>query len=513
MKNNLRSITRLNFVVLCFGLFALGSCKKETQIDNLNLDKISKNDNALMMSTMGFGIPSFPLDWENLSYMPAPAGTTPIPMPWQSGLGGRKIDDDIVFDYKKVDGWELVYNTFNTSVVYNPSYFMLYNKFRGLLRTYFYFTTASSYPSSNLTYLLTLRGANAQSSPMLNFSGNDIVTIGNNSVDVSQIQPYLVSNTGSWYATEFEIAYDQQITSTNYQSLQLNWSINPNSISQITLNGKETGTISGTIEQKKAGTNFFEGLANNLIDAGLKIGSKEASEGIRFVKNDAIKSAILDATTNGIGGIVKGFLSGILGGGGSTPTKQQVNLKINSKIDITGQAVVQSQLYDNVFTLPGTLNSENSVPFYPNYNKAMGVFYVSSKPVVKIKRTPFNLYQPPTFEGGRTRFNFSIDDNSYQILFNPVVLADATISNIKKEIILIKHYLPDDLERQSSILSEENVGGVEMYVVESLTLVGLIPTSSLNSNLAVRISFDVVPKNGAQKITIVKTFKATGQQI
>lgn len=37
--------------------------------------------------------------------------------------------------------------------------------------------------------------------------------------------------------------------------------------------------------------------------------------------------------------------------------------------------------------------------------------------------------------------------------------------------------------------------------------------STAGLNLAVRISFDVVPNNGAQKIKIIKTFKATGQQI
>ncbi|KEQ31795.1 hypothetical protein N180_12070 [Pedobacter antarcticus 4BY] len=191
------------------------------------------------------------LDWENIAFMPSPPNVNPIPVPWQSGLGGRKIDDDIINDYKKKDGWELVYNTFNTSQVYNPSYFMLYNKYKGIIRTYFYFVTPSAYPSSNISYLLTLRGAKGPQSPMLNFAAKDIIKVDSNTNEVSQIQAYTVSNTGSWYATDFELAYDKNTSLTDFNDLQLNWSINPNTISQITLNGIETGTISGTVTQNK----------------------------------------------------------------------------------------------------------------------------------------------------------------------------------------------------------------------------------------------------------------------
>lgn len=515
MKNYIPYFGKLSIYILTFTLIIPAGCKKEVLPDRSNIAQISGNKK--LISPMGNGVPSYPLDWENISYMPAPPNTNPIPVPWQSGLGGRKIDDDIVFDYKKSDGWELVYNTFNTSAVLNPAYFMLYNKYRGLLRTYFYFTTPSSYPSSNLAYLLNLRGSAAAGSPLLNFSGGDVVDVAINNFNVSQIQPYMVSGTGAWYASEFEIAYDRNINAVNYQNLQLNWSINPNSISQITLNGKETGTISGTVEQKKEGTNFFTGITNNLLDGGLKIGSKKAADNLGFIKSQFIKDNILNAVnlaSNGIGGFVKGFLSGIIGGGSSTPTTQQVNLKINSTIEITGQSVVQSQLFDNIFTLPGTLDNQSSVPFYPNYNSPMGVFYISAKPVVKIKRTLYNINHPANIQGARTNFQFSLDESSYQLIFNPALLAEATISNVQKEIILTKAYYGEDIDRESSSLGEENVAGVDMFShLESLTLTGPRLTLALSSNLVLRVTFDVIPNNGSGKVTIVKTFKATGQQI
>ncbi|PST81774.1 hypothetical protein C7T94_18050 [Pedobacter yulinensis] len=506
MNHSLFSKWPLSALLIFCAVFL--ACKKP--VDPANDTHLSKNKTPLPNLA---GIPAYPLDWEHIDFMPSPAGTPPIPVPWSSGLGGRKMDEDIVFDYKKADGWELVYNTFNNNVVYNPAYFMLYNKYRGLLRTYFYFSTPANYPSSNLNYQLKLLGTAAANSPILNFSSKDVIKINDNAGAVSQLQQHMVSSTGSWYAAEFEIAYDHTIGSTDYQNLQFEWSINPNSITQISLNGKETGTISGTIEHQQPAPNFFANLPNGVIDAGMKIGSKKAAENLKFPKSEQLKNAIIDAASNGVSGLIKGFLSGLLGGGGSTTVAQQVNLKINSTIETSGTATVSSQLFTNTFSIPGTLNNQNSPGFYPSYNQPLGLFYLSAEPIIKVKRTTYNLDSPPSLEGARVRFDFSIDEPSHQILFNPALLAVADISNLRKQIILTKTFGSDVLDRDASILSSEIIAEREIYEVERLTLVGSLPTSILTSNILMRISFDVTPKDGSPKITVVKTFKSTGQPI
>lgn len=108
----------------------------------------------------------------------------------------------MVFDYKKSEGWEIVYNTFSTTASFNPSYFMLYNKFRGLLRVYFYIAPGGNYPSSNITHFLNLRGANSIGSPTLDFASQNIIDVSIHSLSVGQLQPYKVSSTGSWYASD-----------------------------------------------------------------------------------------------------------------------------------------------------------------------------------------------------------------------------------------------------------------------------------------------------------------------
>lgn len=43
--------------------------------------------------------------------MPSPSGGNQVQMPWNSGT--TAIDPNIVSDFKKVDGWEMVWNSFS----------------------------------------------------------------------------------------------------------------------------------------------------------------------------------------------------------------------------------------------------------------------------------------------------------------------------------------------------------------------------------------------------------------
>ena len=493
-------IKNLNIFILIFTSVLISGCKKgilESPELKANT-KMSASMNALLA-----GSPVPPLDWENISFMPTPPNSSSIPVPWQGGLGGAKIDDDIIFDYHAINGWELVYNTFSTSATYNPSYFMLYNKYRGLLRVYFYISPGGSYPSSNIAHFLNLRGTNSANSPILDFASQEIVDMQTHSLTVGQLQPYKVSTTGSWYAAEFEIAYDINNAATPYDQLRLEWQINPNSITNITLNGLQTGDISGTVTSTSGGPNFFSSIANNLIDGGLKIGDSSATKLLHFLPT-IVKGAVVSASKNALGGIVKGFLSGILGGTSSTST-QKVNLKINTKISITGTATTESQLFENIFSIPGTQNVNNTVPFYPQYQSPLGVFYLSSKPIVI--RT-INAYRNSRDEDYRVTQRHEINQSSFQLIFNPAVTSIADILNIKKEVVLLN--LDPDIAGLTNLNATlEQVGDKNVYTGNAPSISKLAPRPiPEQATPAVRITFDVVPKDGSPKCTIVKTFLA-----
>ena len=100
-------------------------------------------DNIDMTKTQTRAVPTPLFDWENLDWMPTPSMQSQIPSPWsgQGSLVGT-YGIDIINDRKACDGWELLYNTFDSNVtapLVNP-YFVLYNKYRGIMRIYLYLT-------------------------------------------------------------------------------------------------------------------------------------------------------------------------------------------------------------------------------------------------------------------------------------------------------------------------------------------------------------------------------------
>ena len=519
MKKSLTLTLPMMLILLNF------SCKKSNLDQSLSYDKALESK-SVSASTLT-GTPSFPLDWENISFMPVPPNVTPIPVPWQSGLGGVKINQDIISDYAESDGWELVYNTFNASVVYNPSYFMLYNKYRGVLRTYFYFAPGQNYPSNNIVSELSINGSAAASSPVLNFSGSDIVNYGVNQPAVTQLQPFQVSSTGSWYASEFELAYDENTASTAYPTTTMEWQINPNSIASITLNGTQTGSLNGTIAVPSSKTNFFGALTNTVVNAALGVGSSHATQAISFL-DSTDKPKVATAITNGLAGSISGFLNGIFGFTKRTTINEKVSLTLNTNITVNGSSTVSSQLFDNVFAIPGTLNNDQAVPFYPAYNQPMGVFYVDGKPQVYQEVTNPSVILPQVPPGepdpwhGRTKGyaptrRYTINLNSFNLVFNPAVLSDATISNIKYEVLaydmtsIINNTTLNDISVSSQ--NKEDILGHGIVASDptavTISYLSVLPGSPPSAaEAAVRVSFDVVPKDGSPKQTIVKTFKA-----
>ena len=89
-------------------------------------------------------IPTPTFDWANAEWMPVPAGQSAIPSPWNgAGSISYTYGMDITNDRYPNAGWELLYNTFDANAsgpLVNP-YFVLYNKYRGILRIYLYLTT------------------------------------------------------------------------------------------------------------------------------------------------------------------------------------------------------------------------------------------------------------------------------------------------------------------------------------------------------------------------------------
>jgi hypothetical protein len=496
---------------------------------------VEENSSGLTKS-----VPTPPLDWENIDWMPTPSGQASIPSPWVGqGSLTSTVGIDVINDRKSADGWELLYNTFdaNAEQLINP-YFILYNKYRGLMRVYFYvttpFVTYSSYVQDGISII-----SNQQTS-ILNFLGQDVVDGSLKTNNYMQVQstPYdgsypLASN--KWYMLQYELAYDPNLSSIPYDQIQLNFVLSYCNISSVTIAGTQNGKLYGTI-----GTTGSNNILSELFNLGSGTGKVAlASLGKSFLdynKLDAsgtnrlgipkeifknISLGISTAISNGassLPGLGISILSALFGG---SSTSYPVSLNINMKTDIKleGTATDNGSFPSMPIShwIPGTSISSGAVGFIPYYNKILGVFNIDGKPDVNLHLHTKTRYIPDEpFDPNNTVIYVestitSVEeiDVSSHIIINPEVRNIADVTIVDQELLIVEGFF------SYGYPPEENIRLIPFYyeydgrgVASSNTLrwpLGEIDLDELA--VAVKVTIRVVPKNGAPPSTIIKTFK------
>lgn len=485
-------------------LFSICGCQEELNLAQRDLSKTNEESTFLFS-----GISTYPLDWENIDYMPTPPGTPSVLVPWASGTS-RQFTAELAGDYKSSDGWTLLYNTFNTSALPDNWYFILYNKYRGLVRLYYYIPSNANYISSaNITHKLAIEGSYAPSSPMLNFAGQRFVDVNSNSRFASTVEQWQVARS-TWYVFQYELAYDENMANQSYSTFNFLWPLRSSQITNITIDGTVMGSLNGTISLPGSdftiSPTFSIDGSRNKSTVAIK-GSSDA-EKLKPGLGQTIVNAIKNAITNGAKGIISNILSGIFKRNSSTP-EENVNLKIDAKVSLNGQLTSDVLLSSPVFAIPG-YNQSSTPGFVPAYNKPLGVFYLSDRPTIDV--TYRKVPTPPCAEEGAPDeyylYKFNIDPNSFQLNFNPAVTGVADIQNIEYDILLKYSRASDILTCASSYREELIIGQGTFYEVFFLRT--LFPTfgtgPTLSAPLYLRVSFDVVPKDGNPPVTITKTF-------
>ena len=351
-------------------------------------------DGALSRS---ISCPTF--DWENIDWMPTPVGQAKIPSPWV-GQGSivKDFGVDIVNDRKASDGWVLLYNVFTDEgeQPLNNPYFILYNKYRGLMRVFLYTTTQFVTPSSYIQDGISIIGTQSN---MMNFMGTDLIDGTLKQSDYSQIQPFKLT-TNRWYMFQYEIAYDPEISKIPYNNVQMNWYANYYNVQQISLGGDIKGEIVGTIGV--TGNNIF----SDLKGVGRTVGTGTvAAIGKDFFTNHAINissgenslglspevfkniseglSKAISSSTSSLPSKLVNVLSGILGG---SSNGTYVNLTLNATIDMEGTGTESGSLPSTPisFWVPGTTIPVDAPGYLPLYNESLGVFNFVGKPIVDV---------------------------------------------------------------------------------------------------------------------------------
>lgn len=496
-------LTTSNLAGILFVCVSFFSCKKDLK------------DSVTSSSAKAGPIPSYQFQWDQATYMPSSPANT-IPMPWNSGT--TQIEPDFVDDYKQVDGWELVYNTFTpttpTTGSAMPYFFTLYNKYRAQLRFYVW-QPPTPIPSTYIKHDISIYSSAATQSSMLNFASNDLVDMNNNALQATNItQQQLAANGGTWVAYQYEIAYDPSITASSFPNLGLGVDAQFVNVSQIKLEGTQVGDISGTLGSSGSSGFPLTGIATNVakgsfvvpgVAAMNKVMSDAKNKENPFLK--IVSGSLTSLLTGNVTGVLSAVISGIFGGSGSSA--QKVSLTMNSKIDLTGTIISNGGLLNIKLPLPGQSNSQTTDGLTPLYNNTLGIFNLSSQPVIKCVRKNVSAgAQNPAYI---SYSNFSIDPSSYNFLANPALSGIANIQNIRTELL----YMLTEGEGSNVIMGRlrtlpSKIGNLTVYMgFPSMTINGTQQNLPLPGKVAIRISADVVPSNGAPTTTIVKTFLST----
>ena len=503
-------------LVIFFLLFCV-SCKKKIE----GITTIPVNASA--------GIPAYPFNWETADRMPTPAGTT-ILVPWASG-SVKGFSSDIWYDFKKTDGWELVYNVFNTTSLQSNPFFVLYNKYRGLLRYYVYINTGGFTTSSYLTSGLNL-APNSVNSSLLNYVNADLVDVTTNTASVSKTEPTQVA-TGTWYASQYEMAYDSKTPTYTYGNLGLNWTLKWTNISQVNLGGGLVGSLKGTITTPGTSVNLTSQLKRGALSAtGLSVFNDAAGPDATKPENGnllglapIVFKSMRDGLTGGVVGVVKNIFSGIFGLGGSGPSIQSINATFNADITLTGSEASSGAIFPDPglgLVVPGVSNSQQGIGYIPAYNSPLGVFNLSQKPTINSHMTIVDPTGRPN-----TRWAYTVAPNTVKVVINPAVSSIAQVTIDKQEIVVA--YVSTDVPITDGV--KELVGTRSVITVNGFPvpyysytnvsyiqvrggpngypfLAGNNTQPSVPAPVAVRITLKIVPNNGSAPFKIAKTFLA-----
>lgn len=470
----------LPILLLAVVVFSFSGCKKSDSttepIAEVTIDNTVNGNPTLIDGIIAIDYPNdlSPLqeefDWENLDYLPQPSGTgAVIPMPW-SNEAKRSFSDDIRYDYKKSDGWVLYISSFSGSLNSAVKTFTLYNKYSGIIRYYYYVQGNVTADVADYYILIneikTIR-SHSNESPLLNFAHQKIIDISKNSTNCVTVEPQQLSD-ATWFAWEYELAFDRNIYSQNSQSFYLALQYGMIKANTLVINGKPNDKLNAKIRFSDASGygEYFSGDASLILygQNDLNQTSSNLSASDLEILNESYEQQNC-----------RNLLAGTLNDNSIGEIQWNANLTMTSPLGGAGLPGGSDS-----FVVSGADNS-SVTGFSSFYTKAPGVFYLNSKPKVGFTK----------LTAGNNPYVYTLDATSVEYIFNPYVTEIAEIKNIVQEVVATQK---EELF--------ENYSRAKLYIGQKL---------SSNMPLVVqgvRVSFDVVPKDGGKTVHIVKTFQA-----
>jgi hypothetical protein len=470
-----------------FLLVAISACRKDhkspPQEKPLTVEEITNtNDPAqpvITIPTNNILQPSKPdynfiFNWETATSMPVPPGKPSVPMPW-SDQAIKNYDPGLRNDYKKSDGWEMVYNSFSDTVFPGNRIFILYNKYRGLLRYYSYNGHPVSPSLSSMRWLINELNLDlpGDASPLFNFASQFIVDVDVNSKNASLVEPWPFQENG-WYISQFEMAFDRNAANFPVPQNRISWSFAFAALNEITLNNMPATNKSVYLQAPGVSFDYIWSYTGQLTgDFNLKIKSPVGFDNLSGILPATDINSLKMAAAEGKAGNM--LTATLIPGANMADCRLEVPGIMKLRPDVV------SYIGGMNLAIPGPDNSK-VVGYGPVFNEPMGVFYLHSKPVINHSTIT-----------GTTPEQYTLDVSSLEYIINPFVKNYADVSNFRQEIVAV-----DEKETKSQAEAKIYAGRI-------------LKASRPLKILGVRVSFDVTPKNGSAPVKIIKTFAAKVQ--
>lgn len=379
------------------------------------------------------------INWEDTTKINI-IGHGSVTLPWYNGAQGA-IPDYILQDYKRSDGWELLYN-FCSDEFENAeggkNYLIFYNKLTGKLRVYYYSKQTITNGTTTIAQFRT-------SSPSRLFNFNDGYYSlpfygGNGPIEVCTSN---ITNSGShstsfgWNCFEVELAYDP-IAPNNL----LHIGFYDQNIKSLYLSGILNLQTDGTIITTDINNPVkpLLNLAGNAAGKAMEDAYVNARKGKRSTKfGAALGSLGSKIVSSGLNLLFGGFL-GIFDK--TNETRYTVELKTEGTAEFTGS--IQSNISSAItpiqnLRIPGTEASDKD-NVIPNYDQSLGVWNVVKLPTIELDDvlTP-TVYpvtpQPSSYKGycvDYQRSLYKVPFKKEDIVINPETMA--CISDYEVEV-------------------------------------------------------------------------------
>lgn len=355
--------------------------------DMFNIPTISNEGDGNLVATRAIIQTTSPVfDWEDNTSI-ALFGYRNVILPWYNAADAN-IPSEILEDYKKEDGWELVYNlcTESAAATYGKYYLIFYNKLRGILRVFYY--DIYDVTTANTTFW---QLSFTKPTSMLNSIGHFTTPMNtNNTFNVYTTNISSVDSKGisrGWNCFEVELCYDP-----NSSSVAQKMGIRSYDVTQ----GKITTT--GSLQLDSEGTIVSTGTAprfpvlSNMIDAGVSGFGKELGKFVHNKLDSAkmsplISTPISEIVSTGGEGLIKSGINFLFGSflTKKTTTTQTLKVRTTGQIKTEGGFTINSNTNINPLVSlvsPGS-QVESTDYFLPSYNEPLGVWNLAEAPVIK----------------------------------------------------------------------------------------------------------------------------------